>query len=470
MRARWSRVLPAAVLLCLTLAANSSELQWQRHAAGMDAAAADGGYAGAELRFAWSSMMDDLHAARAMLESPQFFPAPYGDRNLAEGYRYLLGQMHRLLEVEAMQNTAHPYLMRFPSNFTRYGLDNADALYLYAPIEPNSTYLLIGRADKAGHWRGRWTPRRGDLAPRHVRFALQTELVGATAEPAALVTAAVTSPDIKLSSDGSFEIMISPEPPAGYEGNHLQSIVVDEDGQRREARHLLIRQLFLDWARERSLYLEIVRVGKAGAAGDDVVATDVGTALRNAGRGVREQLQFWGARLAAAQDAMPENCLGESMDIEEAGADQRGLLAGRWSLDAEQSLLIEVKLPAKPVYSSIQLNDRWGRSLDYANRLGSLNQQQAAADKDGWRRYVISHTDPGVANWLDTGGQRSGYVLQSQLYRELNAGAAEVKCQLLATDELEAALPEGMRRVDPLTRRKQILARQQHVARRYRQY
>ena len=41
----------------------------------------------------------------------------------------------------------------------------------------------------------------------------------------------------------------------------------------------------------------------------------------------------------------------------------------------------------------------------------SLNRTQAQVDSDGVMRFVISHRDPGVANWLATGGAERGYLM-----------------------------------------------------------
>jgi hypothetical protein len=40
----------------------------------------------------------------------------------------------------------------------------------------------------------------------------------------------------------------------------------------------------------------------------------------------------------------------------------------------------------------------------YWSRTGSMNMSQMAAESDGSFTYVVAHQDPGVYNWLDTGG------------------------------------------------------------------
>jgi len=52
------------------------------------------------------------------------------------------------------------------------------------------------------------------------------------------------------------------------------------------------------------------------------------------------------------------------------------------------------------------LQDVFMLSFDYWSRTTSFNMTQMAADEDGFFTYVIAHRDPGVHNWLDTGGRR----------------------------------------------------------------
>ena len=50
-------------------------------------------------------------------------------------------------------------------------------------------------------------------------------------------------------------------------------------------------------------------------------------------------------------------------------------------------------------------------SYDYRYTTTSLNNRTAARSADGDWVLVIPPTDPGVPNWLDTGGRREGYML-----------------------------------------------------------
>ncbi len=51
-----------------------------------------------QLREAWDGMIAEFERARDAIDQPELMPAPDSDRNLAEGYRYLLGFVHSAVE------------------------------------------------------------------------------------------------------------------------------------------------------------------------------------------------------------------------------------------------------------------------------------------------------------------------------------------------------------------------------------
>src|SRR3546814_9573641 len=73
--------------------------------------------------------------------------------------------------------------------------------------------------------------------------------------------------------------------------------------------------------------------------------------------------------------------------------------------------------PAGAGYAAVQLTEWLYRSRDYHRIQSSLTAAQSAIDRDGRIRLVIARRDPGVWNWLDTGGQdRKSTRLNSSHY------------------------------------------------------
>lgn len=88
-----------------------------------------------------------------------------------------------------------------------------------------------------------------------------------------------------------------------------------------------------------------------------------------------------------------------------------GYMAGvRFDLQQDEVFLITMK-QGRAKYLGIQTADPWFLAADARQHTASLNTSQAEPNGDGTYTYVVAAEDPGVANWLDTGGLRQGLVL-----------------------------------------------------------
>ena len=145
---------------------------------------------------------------------------------------------------------------------------------------------------------------------------------------------------------------------------------------------------------------------------------------------------------------------------------------GVFELAPDEALVIENRIPVAPNYIGFQLANLWGESLDYANRLGSLNGHQMHIDGDGVRRLVVAHRDPGVPNWLDTSGHREGFLAPRWAYSETPAPEdwPSITARKVPFDQIRSHLPASTPRVTPQQRREQIAVRQRHVQRRFRSF
>ena len=85
---------------------------------------------------------------------------------------------------------------------------------------------------------------------------------------------------------------------------------------------------------------------------------------------------------------------------------------GRFQLEPGQALVVTVHEPDKPfLYWGLTLTSPWMESFDYRYATTALNNKTARRSPDGSWRMVIAPSDPGVENWLDTGGRLEGYML-----------------------------------------------------------
>jgi hypothetical protein len=123
-------------------------------------------------------------------------------------------------------------------------------------------------------------------------------------------------------------------------------------------------------------------------------------------------------------------------------------------------LLLETELPQTVRYWNVQLSDMMWNSIDWMNRQSSLNGGQARIDADGKFRAVIALEDPGVPNWLDTGGNREGAIMLR--WTEASSGPAPT-LTVLEASELRSKLLPDTPLVTPTAREQQLRARRRAV-------
>jgi hypothetical protein len=449
-----------------------------------EAAPRAGGNARGELAGAWSDMLAMLSAARDAIDDPKLYPPPPTDRNLAEGYRYLLGFMFGAIE-RALADPAFPYFRRAIQPTDKATIDNADALYLCTPILADGVYRICGRAADHRHWRGEPAATTGRKAPQYVILEATTAYAGDSGaltelSPAVRTnTGTLDSSKLAVAADGSFEILLARERPPQWSGDFIPTV----RGEHR-ATHLVVRELFHDWANEEALELHIERLTSAGAHPPALDPAAAAAALRRIGEIVGNQMRFWNEFYAVLLETygdmngdgkrfMPRNDLNAPnfASIATGGGQTTNLYAGGvFELGENDALVIEVETPVPPVYQGFHLSNLWGESLDYANYVTSLNAQQARRDADGHVRFVVAHRDPGCPNWLDTTGLEEGFMALRWTYTTKPDALPTTAVRKVAFDAIFAHLDPATERVTPERRRGEIAVRQAHVQRRYRQY
>ena len=127
-----------------------------------------------------------------------------------------------------------------------------------------------------------------------------------------------------------------------------------------------------------------------------------------------------------------------------------------YELDPDEAVLVEWE-PPDSAYWSFQLGDVWSNALDFANYRTHVGMRTAVIDDDGRLRVVVSHSDPGVPNWLDTRGRREGTVVMRN-YRARGESAGPTM-EVVPLGEVRERLPAGTPTVTP-EERAEFLRRQ----------
>lgn len=256
------------------------------------------------------------------------------------------------------------------------GQPNADTIYRSAAITPGGTYRLTGN--------------RGSL----------NRAVLAQTVPGAGMRDHIEINDFKVDSEGRYDVLLSPQRPAGYEG----------DWRRLDpaANSLMLRLVSSDWQKEVEPTLAIERVDKP--VGRQRPPADV---LAQRLQGLPRQVDF----LALMFVDQVEKLRGQGyINKLKVLTLELGTLAGQfyyegaYELADDEALIIESPVPTKCDYRSLILTNEIYETIDWYNNHSSLNADQAPPDPDGKLRVVISAQDPGVKNWLDTAGHPRGIV------------------------------------------------------------
>ena len=61
-------------------------------------------------------------------------------------------------------------------------------------------------------------------------------------------------------------------------------------------------------------------------------------------------------------------------------------------------------------FANVSVWNRYLQTYEYVHRPGGRNRANTTLEPDGSYRIVIAHEDPGVPNWIDTGGRPFGMV------------------------------------------------------------
>lgn len=449
---------------------------------------------GTTLRAAFDQMIDQLQAARDAIDTPELFPVPADERNLAEGYRYLIGFLLGGIE-RALNDPLYPRFMRAIQPMNRATIDNADAVYLYTEIDGNYAYRIRGKALDSRHWRGE-DPVEGRRAPQYVIFELASGYAGDSGSLAELIpgtrinTATLDCHALQVESDGSFEILVAPEKPAGYEGNFLLSRR-ESQGKDYVGRYLTCRELFHDWANEDLLDLEILRIDCEKTPRPPLDEAGAVEMMQTIGEQTNNQMRFWNVFYAQLLETygkteiglskeeerqfMPVNDMNapNALGIATGGGQSTNIYAGGvYRLDPDEALLIESKVPIKPSFLGFHLSNLWGESLDFESYQSNLNAALMEITKDGLYRWVVAHEDPGVPNWIDTTGLAHGFLTVRYTYDEQPPQEKwpTLRVQKVALSEIRSHLPADTGTRTSEAREKVILMRHRHVQRRYRQY
>lgn len=359
---------------------------------------------------------------------------------------YVLGADDSWLRQEAIQQMAmsisqaytlhfsddpqRPFFIPLLTPIIKSAAPNPDYMYRLAFIDDVGTYQVTGC--------------RGTNL--FTQIGVGSGLVGVDDVPGPPLLSIELDDDLTLAPDGSFSFIVSPERPAGYDGDWFQ---LDKG-----ARTLNIREASYDWLNERDGIFAIVRLD-AALQYRRWSEEEIGHALERiagfADRYARIFVQF-----VRNLEKNPVNTVTLHDWSGIGGLKDQAYYEGLFEIAEDEALIMETDMPETALYWSVLLADRIFNTIEWDKCQSSLNGHQARLDSDGKFRAVISIADPGVPNWLETAGRMQG-VVQGRWYKASAAPIPTFKLVKLA--DVRAHLPADTPVVGTDQRRTQLLER-----------
>ena len=353
--------------------------------------------------------------------------------------------------------------------------DNPDTIYRFIAVNKTSEYVLTGRIY--------------DGIPADTTFSVLEGTAGTT-------STILTLSDLDINDDGSFVITVSGDPAAPGQTNHLQLT----------SRSTLIaaRNTLGDWNVEDPMELAVQRVAGprnslfaqlggfvllGGLVNDSPFLTSLVSLIPPLGiaewrpvrgtlaallllvRGANEQ-----AKYMALATTDPDTGELRQPNVMTQPASNAEFLAnqlqsnGYFQLADDEALVLTID-PGNAGFFTVPVYNDWTITDDYWNEQTSLNDDQSIANADGTYTMVVSVADPGVANWVSTGGLNQGIIsMRFQNLDPQSPAVPSVQSVVVKLEDLEDELPAGTVFVTPQERAAQLAARKAGYDKRWAPY
>ena len=294
--------------------------------------------------------------------------------------------------------------------------DNPDAIYFDAPISADHTYRVRGETKGA------------------VYMSISIESGAAWGSMDNQVVGVINDTNIDIDAEGRFEIRLGGEP---RERNWL---ALPPGAGSISTRHYFedATHAAADPAKVPAMEIEVIGGTPPPRPSDATVSAGI----RRVAAFVREltvdrppiaqgEPRSW---ISLVPNEFPTP--GRPGDVGLSALDAAYAMAP-FVIGPDEALVIRARWP-ECRYAHVSLWNRHLQTLDYTARSISLNRTQTVADADGRFTAVISHTDPGAGNWLDTEGRPFGIVFWRFMLPE---GEIETpRAELVTLDDLPTHL------------------------------
>lgn len=301
------------------------------------------------------------------------------ETTLLEAHKWILSILQVAGEVQLWADTARPRFVEIVGPYKKWGGDNADAFYCYAPIDPARTYRVVIHPGDAVYMS--LTVYGG---PDDGRYS--ERIVGA-----------VNSVHAARRPDGTIHVVLSPEEPTEPD---VAFIRLEPDAVAAITRD----------------YLDDPRTGMRASweiTADDPPEvyrqddTDLARRLRAMTTWVREQGGIVPIPLGTPNAIDPPYPVPTTTFGWAAG--DAAYAMGAFELQDDEALVIRGRSP-ECVFWNMCLWNRLLHTYNYDYERVTINGAEAEYESDGSWIIVVSARRPAHPNWVSTAGHRSGRI------------------------------------------------------------
>lgn len=395
------------------------------------------------LKTAWSQFCNQLEQAGEQIFKDH---NPTTESHRVDALRFLTQNLGQAFDLALeTRDTQFPALHAFCHPTRKLGGDAADFSYHQAWIDGQSCYRIVGHRGNARFINFTLQGQRPDKQPG-------TDIPSLHDPFGDIPESNLFGHQLQVEADGSFELFIGGE----QRGTNWMPTT-------EQTRKLFLRQGYDHWD-EQPARLVIERLDMHSpkplpSANDMIRATEW------AGNFVSALMQDWPDHpyhYSPFVDPINVN------SFPAGGADVEDKKRGRavahmcWQLAADEALIIE--FDALDSFWMIANMGVFFNSMDYCYRPVSYTPSRTHINHDGKVRLILSHTDPGYHNWMDT----QGFLRGNMTYRNLlSDSATEFKTQLVKFKDLQDALPADTKSITETERHQHLLQRFHAIRRRY---
>ena len=368
---------------------------------------------------AWKAWIEAQEAAIETVRTAEAVPRT--DTDVAEGYRWItrISSLAQEWFIEK-SDPLHPQLFQSQSEYRKLLVDNPDTRYAFSAIDDSKTYRLVGT--------------RGEAAYVGLTFGTPIGKGAVGGRTGTTVQAHVDQFD--LGPNGEVDILIVPEGQAA--DYQVDNVILVPPGTGQ----LAVRETFFDRVNDKPADLRIELVGEVPPPilGVEEIAGKLEFAALFVQFVAATAVNMWhdteGNVNRLGGTAGSEHVSAQEDEVRSHSNAEMTYHGGRWVLGEDEALVVTVHNPPNEfLYWGLTTASAWMESLDYRYTTTCLNNHTAERSADGDWRLVISPRDPGVANWIDTGGRKEGYMIVRWVLAD---HPPHPTCELVPIDSLQS--------------------------------